>query len=108
MDNPFLILEIPINSDESTIKSAFRKKAKIFHPDVCKDSDAAEKFKEILKAYELLKNNNWKWDSSSNEYLNFEEVYKDFVKQNPVYSSYFEKKIVKAQARWDSLRNKPY
>ena len=108
MDNPFLKLEIPINSDESTIKSAFRKKAKIFHPDVCKDSDAAEKFKEILQAYELLKNNNWKWSSVSNQEINFDEIYKDFIKHNPVYSSYFDIKIVKAEAKWNALRNKPY
>ena len=36
------------------IKSAFRKLAKKYHPDVNKEPDAAEKFKEIGEAYSVL------------------------------------------------------
>ena len=41
------------------IKSAFRKKAKQYHPDLNKDNpDAAEKFKEAQEAYEVLSDDN--------------------------------------------------
>lgn len=46
-----------VSKDASTaeIKSAFRKKAKEFHPDLNKDNpEAAEKFKEAQEAYEVL------------------------------------------------------
>ncbi len=40
------------NSDE--IKSSFRKLAKKYHPDVSKEADAEEKFKEAQEAYVVL------------------------------------------------------
>ena len=40
------------NADE--IKRAYRKKAKQYHPDICKEPDAEEKFKEVQEAYEVL------------------------------------------------------
>ena len=46
-----------VSKDASTaeIKSAFRKKAKEFHPDLNKENpNAAEKFKEAQEAYEVL------------------------------------------------------
>ena len=36
------------------IKSAYRKLAKQYHPDINKDPGASEKFKEINEAYECL------------------------------------------------------
>ena len=36
------------------IKSAFRKLAKKYHPDVSKEENAAEKFKECQEAYAVL------------------------------------------------------
>ena len=49
MIDPFTILEIPVNSDETEIKRAYKRLARIHHPD--KGGDP-EKFKEISKAYE--------------------------------------------------------
>ena len=40
------------NADE--IKRAYRKKAKQYHPDICKEPDAEEKFKEVQQAYEQI------------------------------------------------------
>src|SRR5262249_22886411 len=42
------------DADDKTIKSASRKLARKHHPDVAKDTGAAEKFKEINEAYEVL------------------------------------------------------
>eukprot|EP01023_Acetabularia_acetabulum_P028990 TRINITY_DN27382_c0_g2_i1.p1 TRINITY_DN27382_c0_g2~~TRINITY_DN27382_c0_g2_i1.p1 ORF type:complete len:417 (+),score=74.42 TRINITY_DN27382_c0_g2_i1:163-1413(+) len=48
------ILGIGKSSDKKEIKSAYRQKARKFHPDVNKEPDAAQKFKEISEAYEVL------------------------------------------------------
>ncbi len=47
-------LEIPATASEAEIKKAYRKLARKYHPDVNKDKDAEEKFKEINAAYEIL------------------------------------------------------
>jgi molecular chaperone DnaJ len=49
------ILGVPRDADETTIKKAFRKRARELHPDVnAHDPDAEEKFKEVAEAYEVL------------------------------------------------------
>jgi len=54
MADYYEILEVPKNATKDEIKSAFRKKARVLHPDVNKAPDAEEKFKELGKAYEVL------------------------------------------------------
>ena len=48
------VLGVSKSADEKEIKSAFRKLAKKYHPDVSKEPDAAEKFKEAQDAYAVL------------------------------------------------------
>ena len=49
------VLGVSKTASEQEIKSAFRKKAKEFHPDLNKDDpNAAEKFKEAQGAYSVL------------------------------------------------------
>ncbi len=51
----FKVLEVKRNSTSHEIKSAFRRLARKFHPDVNPgDLQAEEKFKEINEAYEVL------------------------------------------------------
>ncbi len=53
------VLGVSKNATDAEIKSAFRKKAKEFHPDLNKDNpDAAEKFKEAQEAYSVLSDEN--------------------------------------------------
>lgn len=52
--NYYDILGVPKTASQDEIKSAFRKKAKMYHPDVNKSADAPEKFKEVNEAYEVL------------------------------------------------------
>ena len=48
------VLGVSKNASEDEIKSAFRKLAKKYHPDINKDPDAPEKFKEAQEAYAVL------------------------------------------------------
>lgn len=48
------VLGVSKNASQSEIKSAFRKLAKKYHPDVSKEENAAEKFKEAQEAYAVL------------------------------------------------------
>lgn len=48
------ILGVGRDATEKEIKRAYRRLAKKYHPDVCKEPDAEEKFKEISEAYEIL------------------------------------------------------
>src|ERR687888_1124773 len=48
----YKILGVDRKADEATIKSAYRKLARKYHPDVNKGKD--DRFKEIAEAYEVL------------------------------------------------------
>ena len=48
------VLGVDKNASDADIKSAFRKLAKKYHPDVSKEPDAEAKFKEIQEAYAVL------------------------------------------------------
>lgn len=48
------VLGVAKSADDKEIKKAFRKLAKQYHPDVSKEPDAEEKFKEAQEAYAVL------------------------------------------------------
>ncbi len=50
----YKLLGVEENADVKTIKSAYRKLARKYHPDVSKERDAEEKFKEVAEAYDVL------------------------------------------------------
>ena len=52
------VLGISKTATDAEIKSAFRKMAKQYHPDINKAPDAAEKFKEAQEAYAVLSDPN--------------------------------------------------
>jgi curved DNA-binding protein len=49
------ILGVDRGADAATLKKAYRKMARQYHPDVNKAADSEEKFKEVNEAYEVLK-----------------------------------------------------
>lgn len=50
----YRVLGIAKEADDKTIKTAYRKLAREYHPDVSKHPQAEEKFKEVAEAYEVL------------------------------------------------------
>ena len=52
------VLGVSKNATDEEIKSAFRKLAKKYHPDLNKDPDAPNKFKEAQEAYAVLSDKN--------------------------------------------------
>src|SRR6478672_13774964 len=53
--DPYLVLGVGRDADETQIKKAFRRLARELHPDVNRhDPEAEEKFKEAAEAYEVL------------------------------------------------------
>ena len=65
------VLGVDRGADKKAIKTAYRQKARQFHPDVNKEDGAEEKFKRISNAYEVLSDDSkrgiydrcaWCWD----------------------------------------------
>lgn len=52
------VLGVSKDATQDDIKRAFRRLAKKYHPDVSKEPDAAEKFKEAQEAYAVLSDEN--------------------------------------------------
>jgi len=58
MSDYYEILGVDKNASKDEIKSAFRKMARKWHPDINKAPEAEAKFKELGKAYETLMDDN--------------------------------------------------
>lgn len=78
MNNPYNVLGVAPGSTQEDIKSAYRKLAKEWHPDINKSAEADLKFKEITAAYESLKNKTrFTHNTSANEdmFANFRDIF---------------------------------
>ena len=51
----YKVMGVARDATETQIKQAYRKLARKYHPDVSKEKDAEERFKEVGEAYEVLK-----------------------------------------------------
>jgi molecular chaperone DnaJ len=52
----YVVLGVERSASEQEIKRAYRNLARQYHPDVNKDHDAEDRFKELNEAYEVLSN----------------------------------------------------
>jgi curved DNA-binding protein CbpA len=82
------------NSDINEIKKSYRKLSKIWHPDVSKEDNADEIFKEISKAYHIL----------SDEDLR--EDYDQKSKFGNNYNEYFELFNININYDYDGIKSK--
>src|SRR5262245_54623600 len=56
MRNFYKVLGIASSADDLRIKSAFRRRAKVVHPDLNPgDADAEDRFRELMQAYQVLR-----------------------------------------------------
>jgi len=64
----YKILDLPLNSTIDEIKKAYRKKARLYHPDINPAPDAKDHFIFITEAYEFLIANHEKIQSDDQAY----------------------------------------
>ena len=90
------LLGVEKNASKDEIKKAFRQKARQFHPDINKAPDAADKFKEIGKAYETLSDDNKRQiydrygeDGLQNAGFNPHSFSMDDIDLSDIFSSFF-------------------
>jgi len=69
----YRVLGVSKNATPEEIKSAYRRLAKIYHPDRGADPDTEKKFKEIQKAYGVLSEIRLSWA----QYDRFEDSYNE-------------------------------
>lgn len=117
----FEILEVDGSSNLNDIKKAFRKKAKLYHPDLNKAEDANEKFIQINEAYEFFLRFFQKYDKQGAKYpgsqqkdncnsgekqaRDYSSYYRAYDK---FYKSWFEKGQYKAKQRAEYYAQKEY
>jgi len=68
----YKILGVDRDISQSELKKSYRKLARKYHPDVSKEKDAEERFKEVNEAYEVLgdENNRAQYDSLGSNWKN--------------------------------------
>ena len=108
-NNPYEILGVNVDSDKKEIKKAFRKLAHKYHPDKSDLPNAIEIFKRILTAYELLKDNNFKYTIKDITSINFNmkdirDKMKKYEKEGLFDSDYSD--YLKGEMLWSIVRKK--
>lgn len=102
--NYYRILGVSKDATKAEIKSAYRKLAKQYHPDVNQDDDAEEMFKKITEAYQTLidddlreeydrelRANRASSSSSNKQSTNNKQQYSYNYNYNQQYSSYYNR-----------------
>jgi len=51
----YQVLEIPRTASDEDVKQAYRRLARKYHPDVSKENDAEQRFKDLNEAHDVLK-----------------------------------------------------
>lgn len=70
--NPFDILGVSKDASEEEIKSAYRKLARLYHPDENPDNEAAaERMNQINAAYQFLKDPEGRRQAAEDEFFDF-------------------------------------
>ncbi|CAD2095798.1 DnaJ protein, putative [Plasmodium vinckei lentum] len=84
------ILGVTRNACKKTIREAYLKKVKLYHPDLNKSPDATTKFKQIQEAYQALYNDNYSQKLYDSENTYNQRRNSDNIKNNKSYNNYNE------------------
>jgi len=81
----YKVLRLDPSAEIEVIEAAFRKLSRKYHPDVNKDPDAEEKYKEITEAYFVLKDpiKRKKYDEEYHKFKGSDQASKDTVIEKP-------------------------
>ncbi|NLK53869.1 MAG: DnaJ domain-containing protein [Bacteroidales bacterium] len=74
----YRILGIPLNSSLEDIKKAYRKKARLYHPDINRAPGAKEKFIEATEAYDFLMAHHEKSQLTDEDYFRIVEEWRKY------------------------------
>jgi hypothetical protein len=72
------ILGLPLNSSIEEIKKAYRKKARLYHPDINHLPDAKENFIKVTEAYDFLMINHEKRQLDDQDYFRIVEEWRKY------------------------------
>jgi curved DNA-binding protein CbpA len=72
------ILGLPVNSSIEEIKKAYRKKARLYHPDINHLPYAKDKFIKVTEAYDFLMANHEKGDLDDQDYFRIVEEWRKY------------------------------
>lgn len=99
----YTVLGVARSADAVEIKRAYRLLARKYHPDVSKDLDAAESFKSIRHAYEVLSNETTRIQYDRE--LRFShKPYQETYQEKWSYNTEFEDEV--RRYRWAYMRKK--
>ncbi|MFO7620814.1 MAG: J domain-containing protein [Bacteroidales bacterium] len=74
----YKILELPFNASEEDIKKAYRKKARLFHPDVNHSAGAKDMFILVTEAYDFLISHHGKTTADGRSYEQIMEEWRKY------------------------------
>jgi molecular chaperone DnaJ len=110
------ILGVARNASEKEIKEAYRSLARRYHPDICKEEGAEDKFKQINEAFQVLSNpqkraqydrfghdtftNTSRGGHQSGGYGGFHADFSNFGSFSDIFDSFF------GQDPWGSRQNR--
>jgi DnaJ-class molecular chaperone len=97
------ILGLPLNSSLEEIRKAYRKKARLYHPDVNQAPDAKDKFIRVTEAYDFLMANHEKGDLNDQEFFRIMEEWRKYRQHRSQQRAQYY-----ARKSFDSFKNSKY
>ena len=91
MRDPYETLGVAPSASAETIKSAYRKAARLYHPDRNPDPGAADRFRSIQAAYDLLADDAKRRDYDLQRQRNL--IDDPLAEATSLWASYIEKVI---------------
>jgi hypothetical protein len=74
----YAILDLPVTASIEEIKKAYRKKARLYHPDINHLPEAKEQFIKVTEAYDFLIASHEKGDLNDQDYFRIVEEWRKY------------------------------